>query len=136
MWLAKNKAMKQLWLIAFLSVSIINCQQNTDPEYLIQTRQLFEILRGTDSIQLIDVRTPQEYQTSHIESAVNFNFFDENFVEQISTLNKKQPVYVYCRSGKRSAESISEFKKLGFDTIYSLEGGIIKWTEMGLKTTR
>ncbi|MFL1011245.1 rhodanese-like domain-containing protein [Flavisericum labens] len=128
--------MKRVWLLAFLSVFIMNCQSAVDKEYLIEPETLNDTLSESDSVQLIDVRTPEEFKVSHIEGSKNYNFFDEKFVELISSLSKEKPVYLYCRSGKRSGKSIEEFLKLGFGKIYSLDGGIKNWESKGFKVSR
>ena len=85
-----------------------------------------------DNIQLIDVRTPKEYALAHISNAENINFFDEDFFEKINKLDKETPVFIYCRSGKRSNKSIKEFQNAGFTKIYNLKGGFLNWKSKGL----
>ena len=57
------------------------------------------------NIQLVDVRTPGEYASEHIENAVNYDVNAEDFDKQISNLDKNKPVYVYCLSGSRSSSA-------------------------------
>ena len=76
---------------------------------------------------IIDVRTPEEYNEGHIDGAVNINFNDENFKDKIEKLDKSKPVYVYCRSGKRSSAASAEMSKAGFNKVFDLEGGILNW---------
>lgn len=123
--------MKYLCLFAFFSVFVLNCQSGTDAVHSINPHQLLEVLAQNDSVQLIDVRTPKEFTGSHIKGARNFNFFDKAFLDSIKTLNRKKPLYLYCRSGNRSMKSIEKIKTLGFVEIYSLNGGIIKWEKEG-----
>jgi len=78
-------------------------------------------------MQLVDVRTPNEYKSGHITNAININYYDQDFSAQISKLNKSKPIYVYCRSGVRSKYSSQILKKLGFKKIYNLKGGILNW---------
>ena len=88
------------------------------------------------SIQLIDVRTPQEYEEGHIENAVNMNYYDDDFKQQVSQLDKSQKVYVYCKKGGRSASAAEILSELGFKEIYDLEGGMENWNKAGLKTVK
>lgn len=87
-----------------------------------------------DTLQLIDVRTPKEYNAEHIKGAQNFNYFSKDFAKEIESLNKQKPIYIYCRSGKRSGKSEAIFNKAGFTKIYNLEGGILAWKSKNLKT--
>ncbi len=73
-------------------------------------------------IVLIDVRTPEEYQAGHVENALNINFFDENFTDQIKDLNTDKTLYLYCRSGKRSMNASKALSSLGYQVV-NLEGG-------------
>jgi len=56
-------------------------------------------LNATTQIQLVDVRTPEEFAEGHIKGAVNINFKDGDFAQQIQSQTKSMAVYVYCRSG-------------------------------------
>ncbi len=82
-------------------------------------------------ITLLDVRTPEEYAGGHIKGAKNIDWYREDFSSAIATLNKKQPVYVYCRSGKRSAEAAAQMRRDGFEKVYELTGGISDWETAG-----
>ena len=88
------------------------------------------------SIQLIDVRTPEEFSEGHLENAQNMNYYDDDFKQQLSVLDKNQKVYVYCKKGGRSASAAELLSEMGFTEIYDLEGGIDNWNEKGLKTVK
>jgi rhodanese-related sulfurtransferase len=89
-------------------------------------------LMDTEEIQLVDVRTPSEYNEGHVPDAQNINFYDENFDQQIETLDKSKPIIVYCKSGGRSAKCASKLVEKGFEKIYDLEGGFSQWKFKGL----
>ena len=46
-------------------------------------------------------------------------------------LNPKEPLIIYCKSGRRSKKSRAVFKELGFLTVYDLEGGVLNWKSEG-----
>lgn len=88
------------------------------------------------SVQLVDVRTPEEFAEGHIPGAVNLNWYDEGFPDQAKTmLSADRPVAVYCRSGKRSAAASAKLEAAGF-TVFNLLGGYLAWTESGREVTR
>ena len=66
---------------------------------------------------IIDVRTPEEFTSGHLEGAVNINLQAPDFEEQINTLDKDGSYAVYCRSGNRSAEAVSLMKNVGFTDV-------------------
>lgn len=87
-------------------------------------------LTSTSGIQLVDVRTPAEYQQGHIEGAVNIDFRNPSiFDQEFSRLNHEQPVMIYCRSGRRSAAAAKKLEAMGFREIYDLEGGYLQWSK-------
>ena len=96
----------------------------------------FEQVISSDSVQLVDVRTPKEYAEGHIVGAVNINVKDSAFLTAaLSRLDKERPCAVYCRSGKRSALAASLLAKRGF-AVTNLLGGIIAWSEARKKIVK
>ena len=80
----------------------------------------------------IDVRTPGEFMTGHIQGAENIDFESGNFENEISTLDKNGTYAVYCRSGNRSGQAVAIMHDAGFHNVYNLNGGIIDWTNSGM----
>lgn len=83
-------------------------------------------------VQLIDVRTPDEYGNQHLDNAKNINVNDSNFEAQAAQLDKNKPVYVYCLSGGRSAKAADKLASMGFKEVYNMAGGITRWNAEGL----
>ncbi|WP_370476821.1 rhodanese-like domain-containing protein [Tamlana flava] len=128
--------MKYLWFITLVTFPLLfNCQ-SISKEIKIAPEELNEVLQSNEGMQLVDVRTQEEYQTSHLKNAANFDFYSKSFADSLKTLDKNKPVYVYCRSGGRSGKSVEELKKLGFKEIYDLEGGILNWIDQGLEVSK
>jgi rhodanese-related sulfurtransferase len=80
----------------------------------------------------VDVRTPGEFMTGHIQGAQNIDFESGNFENEISTLDKNGTYAVYCRSGNRSGQAVAIMHDAGFHNVYNLNGGIIDWTNSGM----
>jgi rhodanese-related sulfurtransferase len=92
----------------------------------------FEAMLKTDvTVQLVDVRTPDEFQSGYIAGAQNLNIQDADFAKKIGQLDKTRPVLVYCAMGGRSAKAASQFSKLGFPNVYDLKGGMTAWKAAG-----
>ena len=72
---------------------------------------------------LLDVREDYEYQDGHIKGAVNLPL--REILEKKDTLPKDKDIYVYCRSGHRSADAVNFLKSLGFEKVHNIEGGFI-----------
>lgn len=89
----------------------------------------------SDSVQVVDVRTPPEYAEGHIEGAINLNVQSDDFQQTVKNeLSKDSVILVYCRSGKRSLKAAGILTRLGYKVI-NLKGGIIEWKEAGLPVT-
>ena len=82
-------------------------------------------------VQLVDVRTPEEVADGTIAGSMHFDFYAEDFKEQLKVLDKDIPVYVFCRSGRRSADTAAMLEEMGFTRIYDLDGGVTAWQETG-----
>lgn len=85
---------------------------------------------------IIDIRTPQEFSEGHIEGAININYFDDNFLDQIAKYDKNQPIFIYCRSGNRTESASKKAADFGFTQIYDLEGGILYWIKNNNETVK
>ena len=72
---------------------------------------------------LLDVREDYEYQYGHIKGAINLPL--REILSQKDTLPKDRDIYVYCRSGHRSADAVNFLKSLGFEKVHNVEGGFI-----------
>ena len=81
-----------------------------------------ELAKHTEA-QLLDVRTPEEWANGTIEGAILVNFFDQNFVSEIESLDPSKAVFVYCKAGGRSKKAMHKMLALGFREIYNLKGG-------------
>ncbi len=85
------------------------------------------------TVQLVDVRTAQEFESGFIAGAKNIDYYSENFIGQFSAMAKDQPLYIYCKSGGRSEDAAAKLREAGFKQVYELEGGIMAWNNAGLK---
>jgi thioredoxin 1 len=87
------------------------------------------------TIQLVDVRTPEEFEKGYISGARNFDINSKEYGQKIKSLKKDQPVLVYCLSGARSAKAGAQLRKQGY-TVYELKGGLMQWNARKKPLTR
>ena len=118
-------------LIFILFFIIIGCNQknnlNIDPNKVYNN-----LLDQKDNIILLDVRTKEEVLENNIKNSINIDFYSEDFKKTILNLDKSNTYYVYCRSGKRSLNTVEIMRENGFTQSYNVEGGILKWVELNL----
>jgi len=86
-----------------------------------------EKLREKAGALILDVRTPEEFESGRIPRSINMNIMDTTFLNQVSNLDKARPYFVYCRSGARSGQACAMMSNLGFE-VYNLAGGIMRWS--------
>lgn len=118
--------------LTFLSItfllSITGCK--ADGQETLNAPE-FKTKIETPDIQLVDIRTPQEFTLGYIEGAQNVDFYNPEFVQTISKLDKEKPLAIYCKSGNRTKDALKMLEKEGFKTIYALKGGLLAWEKEG-----
>jgi rhodanese-related sulfurtransferase len=121
--------MKNALIILFLISSIVSCKSQTKEVITKVDVETFKKGLTNNKVQLVDVRTPEEFQEGYIENAILIDYFSEDFKTKIQELNKKEPVYLYCKSGNRSGKTSIILRDLGFTEIVDLEGGYMAWSK-------
>ena len=91
---------------------------------------------GDPNFRILDVRTPDEYNTGHVEGAINIDYNSDTFKDILATLDRSDEYLVYCRSGDQSSEVVEIMEELEFTMIYHMHGGIIEWSAEGLPFAR
>ncbi|MDR0273583.1 MAG: rhodanese-like domain-containing protein [Clostridiales bacterium] len=125
--------MKKNVIIVFCMIfSLFSCAQKQ--KFTSYSPAEFERLLQEDaSIQLVDVRRPDEYVAGYIDKAILINVQEADFLTKaVSLLDKSKPVAVYCRGGRRSKEAAKMLTKKGF-VVYELDPGYLGWLDY-LKT--
>ena len=116
-----------------LSFIVLSCNGQTSKNVkTIEATSFAAKIKETPNAQILDVRTPEEFASDHIENAKNVNWLGNTFVSDAKKFDKSKPVFVYCKSGGRSQKAAEKLSELGFTTIYQLDGGILKWDAAGL----
>ncbi len=120
--------MKQGFQLVLALLLLFSCNSETASSITLVDRTYIEKEVLGREVQLIDVRTPKEYLDGHIDGAMNFNMKNrKTFLEQLDDLDKKKPVFLYCKKGGRSKKAAEILKKEGFLKIYDYTGGYDDW---------
>jgi len=80
--------------------------------------------------QFIDVRTPAEYAAGHAARAVNIPL--NELTANLGRIEKNEPVYVICETGRRSDEAADLLLRSGYSWVFDVAGGTSAWREAGL----
>ena len=121
----------------FVLVMMVSCStgQNKSAEGAIaENVKVEQFAKHLDGAQILDVRTPGEWNEGIIEGAVMNNIYEDDFEQKLEKLDKEKPVAVYCKVGGRSGQAMSKMKELGFKEVYNLDGGMDAWKGAGKPT--
>lgn len=121
--------MRKLMMVVMLFFGVSAAFPQSSAEISVIEVEEYKKKIAKKDVQLVDVRTPEEYKEGHIKGAKNIDFFSEDFVEQFEGMDKNEPIYIYCRSGNRSAKASKKLSEAGFKNIIDLEGGFKAWTD-------
>jgi rhodanese-related sulfurtransferase len=113
-------------IVTITSLFLVGCGSESAITQ-IDIQELETIL--TEDYQFVDVRTVEEYDSSHIEAFninVDYYQFKDNH-DLLAELDKDKTVVVLCRSGKRSKEAAKLLEELGFTNIINVKQGIASW---------
>src|SRR4051794_23944184 len=110
-----------LFLLVAFAYNATAQKQDVDPNTFQQH------ISNTD-IQILDVRTPDEYNAGHIKNAMLANWINKDeFTDRVKYLDKTKPVLVYCASGGRSGQAATWLASNGFKQVENLKGGFNEW---------
>ena len=129
-------------LTKFILITTSFCfSQNTIPNVLAKLNKktvpyiTIDELKQKQNFILLDTREIKEFNTSHIENAVNvgFNKFDSKKITLLIK-DKNEFVVLYCSIGVRSERIGEKLLKLGYKNVFNLYGGIFEWKNNDGKT--
>ncbi len=134
----KKQLIPVLALLSCLSLSVFQaaCSKSEPAAFEVvdvQPKEAAEKL-NSESIVVLDVRTPQEAAAGHIPGSLNINIADPDFAAQIAKLDSSKTYLVHCQAGSpggRSRRSLEALETLGVGKVYHLEGGFKGWSNAG-----
>lgn len=120
-----------LTILLLAGAAYTQAQQNT----LLAVADFEKAVTSKQEKVILDVRTLSEFNSGHLAQAKLMNVNGDNFRQQISTLPKDKPVYVYCAAGVRSNKAAKILRQEGFQ-VFELSGGIQAWQAAGKPVTK
>ena len=97
--------------------------RNVSPE------EAYSMVVKHDSLYLLDVRTPGEFQQARLEGAKLIPI--GQLLNRLPEVPKDRPILVYCAVGSRSAQVVNYLARQGYPEVYNLYGGIYSWAQDG-----
>ncbi|GAA4298021.1 hypothetical protein GCM10023183_06100 [Nibribacter koreensis] len=115
--------------MAFCVTFLGACAQGKTPELLSPSQ--YKSLAQKEKGVLVDVRTPDEFASGHLHTALNSDFSGGQFTQEFKDWDKDKTYYLYCASGNRSGKAAQQMRDAGFTKVYNI-GGFTSLKEAGL----
>jgi thioredoxin len=121
------------FVLVVVSFVIVSCNgQSSKNIKIVDPVSFTKEIENTSNAQILDVRTPEEFAIEHLQKAENVNWLSADFATNTTKYDKSKPVFIYCKSGRRSHQAAEKLTELGFTNVIEMEGGILKWVAAGL----
>lgn len=120
--------MKKLLFASLAVLLFASCESTKESGTISLSADDFAtVIAENSDIQILDVRTRDEYAKGHIPNSINIDVKQNGFGDKALTeLDKDNPVAVYCRSGRRSKLAATILTDMGY-SVYELNQGIVAW---------
>jgi rhodanese-related sulfurtransferase len=104
----------------------------------ISPLEISRLQQSGQSVELIDVRTPVEFQELHVEFARNvpLDRLDATRIQAERNGGANRPLYVICRSGSRGKQACEKLQSAGLMNVFNVEGGTLACEAAGLPVVR
>ena len=127
-----NRKLIGLVLALLLVVAACSSSSDTATIDLVSPAEAAQVVEDDPAgLVVLDIRTPEEFNDVRLAGAINVDYYDADFADQLDALDKNDPYVMYCRSGNRSSDAIKTMKELGFVEVYEIDGGIVNWYDSG-----
>ena len=122
----KRRIVSIIAALVFL-IAISGCSSQEGSVYMnINAEKAKEMMENLDEFVLLDARSEEEFSEGHIPGAIVIPHEEVSERAEAEIPEKDVPVFVYCRSGRRSKIAAEELVSLGYSEVYEF-GGIIDW---------
>lgn len=118
-WIIINFSMRQA---GFEHLQIIDAEE---------AYKLIQQHKNSDDFKILDMRTHLEYYDDHIENAILVSYTDDDFKEQLMSLDTATSYLVYCWRGSKNKHIRAMMKKAGFSHAWYIDDGYEDWMEQG-----
>lgn len=95
-----------------------------------------ELAKHRGEVHIVDVRQPDEYtgELGHIPGSKLIVL--DTLPEHIADLPKDETIVFVCRSGARSARAAAFAHEHGFQNVFNMQGGMMRWNQLGIEVER
>jgi phage shock protein E len=120
------------FLILATCVGVANPGSAEELAPLISAEVLSDRLETAEAPQVIDVRSPAEFETGHVPGAVNIPH--DELAGRLDEVDAEHGVVLYCMVGPRARLGEATLRSAGVSGLLHLDGGLAAWRDVGLPT--
>lgn len=102
----------------------------------ITPTEVFRLQQESGAIIIIDVREADEFTEVSSPLAMNYPLSSFNINEITQGRDRQTPIFMLCRSGRRSLKAAELLLSVGFENVYNISGGMIEWEASGLPVVK
>ncbi|MBO0334789.1 rhodanese-like domain-containing protein [Sneathiella sp. CAU 1612] len=134
-------SMVALVVLAVFTLSVIPPLQATEiiDKYgyrIVTPLEADALLKEKPDVVVLDVRKPEEFNSGHIEGAINIDYFAADFDDRIAALDPTATYLLHCKSGGRSGNTLPLMRASGITNVHHLDAGFDGWKDAGLKVVQ
>jgi rhodanese-related sulfurtransferase len=137
MMVSRRNSVIVITLVAILAViaglytpKIMNWGDNKDGNFgEVSIQEAIKLIEQKSDMVILDVRTVGEFESGHIEGAINVPV--EELAGRLEEIDKNDELLVYCRTGNRSGNAVNILSDAGYTKIYHMHEGISVWIQKG-----
>jgi rhodanese-related sulfurtransferase len=119
-------------VLLFISFTAINAQNKIE----VNSTEVNTMLQKDKKLVVLDVSTPEEFNTGHIKGAINIDIKQPDALSKIDKLDHNAKYIVHCRTNHRSKIAVDHMLQSGFKTVYQMMDGITGWNQNQLPVTK
>lgn len=115
--------MKKILVVLICMLLLCGCGNKEEEVEVAKVNKIScNDINTVENAVLIDVRTEEEFNEGHLDNAINVSSTVIKFNIKAHVTDLETPIIVYCRSGRRSAESADILVNLGYKNVYDMGG--------------
>ena len=115
--------MKKILVVLICMLLLCGCGNKEEEVEVAKVNKIScNDINTVENAVLIDVRTEEEFNEGHLDNAINVSSTVIKFNIKAHVTDLETPIIVYCRSGRRSAESADILVNLGYKKVYDMGG--------------
>lgn len=119
------KLIRTATILVIIAVAAIGCSSQSESKHMTISVQEAKQLIDKGAVEIIDVRTEEEFQTGHIPGAKLLSL--QELEQRLEELDREQPYLLVCRSGNRSSQAQNLLRNNGFNETYNMDKGMNDW---------